>query len=144
MKLGKLYSSRKGELPDQSRRSMTHACLGRKREGCCIGAKSVGELEAECWDLRTRMLQEGPLAVGTTGRMCNSWGRSGMESVREGEEGGQREKGERSWLRSRPDSSLSFPTSLAMTIKARHLCVSASDGKTWKGQSFISTLCRTD
>lgn len=40
------------------------------------------------------MLEEGPLAVGTTGRMCNPWGQSGMESMRKREEGGQGEKGE--------------------------------------------------
>lgn len=42
------------------------------------------------------------------------------------------------------DSSLPFPTSPAISIQAGRLCVSAFDGKTGKGQSFISILCRTD
>lgn len=61
----------------------------------------------------------GALALGSTRRMCNSWGWSGMERVRQRAEGGQREKGESSC-----DFSLPFPASPAMTIEARHICVS--------------------
>lgn len=56
----------------------------------------VGELKAECGDSRTWMLEEGPLVVGTTERMCNPWGESGMKNMRKREKGGQGEKGESS------------------------------------------------
>ena len=55
-----------------------------------------------------------------------------MESVREREKVRQKEKGESSC-----DSSLPFPASPAMTIEARHIFMSAFDGRTGKGQSFI-------